>query len=49
VLNKNLPGGETISMTVVCTVVLSILGHGISANPLIAALGARLGRSAPQA
>jgi NhaP-type Na+/H+ or K+/H+ antiporter len=49
VLNKNLPGGETISMTVVCTVVLSIVGHGISANPLVAALGARLGRSAHQA
>ena len=49
VLNENLPGGETISMTVVCTVVLSVLGHGISANPLVAALGARLGRSAPQA
>ncbi|MBW2520541.1 MAG: cation:proton antiporter [Deltaproteobacteria bacterium] len=41
VLNKNLPGGETISMTVVCTIVLSILGHGITANPLVAALGAR--------
>ena len=49
VLNKNLPGGETISMTVVCTVVLSILGHGISANPLVAALGSRLGRFAHQA
>jgi NhaP-type Na+/H+ or K+/H+ antiporter len=49
VLNENLPGGETISMTVVCTVVLSVLGHGISANPLVTALGARLGRSASQA
>ncbi len=46
VLNKNLPSGTTISMTVVCTVVLSIIAHGISANPLVAALGARLNRSA---
>jgi NhaP-type Na+/H+ or K+/H+ antiporter len=46
VLNKNLPGGSTISMTVVCTIVLSILGHGLSANPLVAALAARLERSA---
>ena len=46
VLNKNLPGGSIISMTVVCTVIFSILGHGISANPLVEALGARLKRSA---
>jgi len=45
VLNKHLPGGTTISMTVVCTIVLSILAHGISANPLVAALAARLKRS----
>jgi NhaP-type Na+/H+ or K+/H+ antiporter len=31
-----------VLMTVVCTVVLSIIGHGVSANPLVAALGARL-------
>lgn len=49
VLNENLPGGEIISMTVVCTVVLSIIGHGVSANPLVAALGARLSRSSVQA
>lgn len=48
VLNENLPGDEIISMTVVCTVVLSIIGHGISANPLVAALGANLSRSASQ-
>ena len=42
VLNENLPGGTTISMTVVCTVILSVIAHGISANPLIAALGARI-------
>jgi NhaP-type Na+/H+ or K+/H+ antiporter len=45
VLNKNLPGGATISMTVVCTIVLSIVAHGLSANPLVAVLVARLKRS----
>ena len=48
VLNEHLPGGTTISMTVVCTVILSIVAHGISANPLDAALGARISRSAGQ-
>ena len=46
VLNEHLPGGETISMTVVCTILLSVIGHGLSANPLVAALGARLRNSA---
>jgi NhaP-type Na+/H+ or K+/H+ antiporter len=42
VLHENLPGGGTMVITVVCTVALSIVAHGISANPLIAALGARI-------
>jgi NhaP-type Na+/H+ or K+/H+ antiporter len=42
VLNKNLPGGETIVLTVVCTIVLSIVTHGLSAKPLVAALSARI-------
>lgn len=45
VMNAHLPGGGTITMTVVCTIVLSIVGHGLSANPLVAALVARLKRS----
>jgi NhaP-type Na+/H+ or K+/H+ antiporter len=45
VLNKHLPGGGTISMTVVCTIVLSIIAHGLSANPLVAALAERIKRS----
>jgi NhaP-type Na+/H+ or K+/H+ antiporter len=45
VLNEHLPGGETISMTVVFTIILSVIGHGLSANPLVAALGARLKNS----
>lgn len=41
VLNANLPGGGTLAATVVCTVALSILGHGLSANPLVARLAGR--------
>ncbi|MBL0714805.1 MAG: cation:proton antiporter [Desulfosarcina sp.] len=42
VLNEHLPGGGTITMTVVCTIVLSVIAHGLSANPLVAALAARI-------
>jgi NhaP-type Na+/H+ or K+/H+ antiporter len=42
VLGEHLPGGDTITVTVVVTIILSVLGHGLSANPLIAALAARL-------
>ncbi len=33
VLGENLPNGETLAITVSCTVILSILGHGLTANP----------------
>lgn len=42
VLNEHLPGGDIILMTVVCTILLSIIGHGLSANSLVAVLGARI-------
>jgi NhaP-type Na+/H+ or K+/H+ antiporter len=42
VLNEHLPGGDTITSTVVCTIVLSIILHGLSATPLIAVLGTRI-------
>ena len=45
VLNEHLPGGGTIAMTAVCTIILSVVAHGISANPLVAALAARIKRS----
>jgi len=51
VLNADLPGGDIIGMTVVCTVFLSVFCHGVSANPLVAVLASRLkrsGRSVPQ-
>ena len=46
VLNEHLPGGGTITMTVVCTIMLSVIAHGLSANPLVAALAARIKRVA---
>lgn len=42
VIDEHLPGESIISITVACTVILSILGHGISANPFVSALSARL-------
>ncbi len=41
VLNEHLPGGDTIALTAACTIVLSIIGHGLSANPLVTALAER--------
>ena len=46
VLHSHLPGGGTMTMTVVCTILLSILLHGLSANPLVATLSKRLRASA---
>jgi NhaP-type Na+/H+ or K+/H+ antiporter len=45
VLNYHLPGGGTIVSAVVCTIVLSVVAHGLSANPMIAALAARISRA----
>jgi NhaP-type Na+/H+ or K+/H+ antiporter len=42
VLNEHLTGGGTIVITAVCTIVLSVLAHGLSANPLVASLAARV-------
>jgi NhaP-type Na+/H+ or K+/H+ antiporter len=41
VAQEKLPGGDTLMSVVVATVVLSILGHGLSANPLASRFGAR--------
>jgi len=45
VLDEHLPGTATLGMTVVCTVLLSVLAHGLTANPFAAALGSRSGTS----
>ena len=39
VLLRDLPNEETMSLTIICTVVLSILAHGFSANPLAKIIG----------
>jgi NhaP-type Na+/H+ or K+/H+ antiporter len=41
VIDADLPGRETLTITVACTVLLSILAHGLSANPLAAAYAGR--------
>jgi sodium/hydrogen antiporter len=47
VLDEALPNGNILVQTVVATVVLSILCHGLSANPLISVLAKRLGSRWP--
>lgn len=41
VLNEHLPGGETLKQTVVWTIILSVLAHGLTANPLARLYGRR--------
>ena len=41
VFGEHLPGGKILTATVVCTVCLSILAHGLTANPLAAAFGGK--------
>jgi NhaP-type Na+/H+ or K+/H+ antiporter len=48
VLNADLPNAKMISLTAVWTIGLSVLGHGLSANPLIKLLAARLKKEAPE-
>jgi NhaP-type Na+/H+ or K+/H+ antiporter len=38
VLNEKLPGEDTIMLTAICTILLSVVGHGLSANPLVSKL-----------
>ncbi|MHC4759202.1 MAG: cation:proton antiporter domain-containing protein, partial [Planctomycetota bacterium] len=45
VLHKHLPGGDTIIITAVCTIILSVVLHCLSANPLVAALSAKIKHS----
>jgi NhaP-type Na+/H+ or K+/H+ antiporter len=46
VLNNDLPGGDVIALTAVCTILLSVILHGISANPLVKALKGRIQKNA---
>jgi NhaP-type Na+/H+ or K+/H+ antiporter len=46
VINKGVPEGKFIAMVVVLTVFLSLVAHGISANPLAKLLGQKEGKKA---
>jgi len=39
VINAEVPGGELLALVVICTVFMSLVAHGISANPLAKWLG----------
>ena len=41
VLDEKLPGNDAIVLAAGWTVLLSVVAHGISANPLVRAIGAR--------
>jgi NhaP-type Na+/H+ or K+/H+ antiporter len=41
VINANLPNSGPLAMTVVCTIMLSIVAHGVTANPWAKAFGER--------
>ena len=41
VLDAQVPNSGVLAMAVTCTVVLSILAHGVTANPWAKAFGAR--------
>jgi NhaP-type Na+/H+ or K+/H+ antiporter len=46
VVNKDLPGGKLMVMVVACTVILSLIAHGITARPLANWLARKGGTSA---
>jgi len=39
VINAEVPGGEFLALVVICTVLLSLVAHGITAHPLARWLG----------
>jgi NhaP-type Na+/H+ or K+/H+ antiporter len=47
VFDAGLPGRQTVAVTAVCTVLLSVILHGATANPLVALLGRRQATRAP--
>jgi len=46
VVAEQLPANDTLSMVVTCTVVMSVVGHGLTANPMAAGLARLLRRRA---
>ena len=45
VLHERLPGNDTIILAAGWTVLLSVFAHGVTANPLVKAIGARPGEA----
>ena len=45
VMQEKLPGGSIITSTVACTILFSVIAHGISANSLVAMLAKRLNKN----
>lgn len=48
VLDANVPGNDLLMTTVACTVILSILCHGLTASPLADAFARRMGAAQPR-
>ncbi len=48
VIEAGIPGADLIAVTVACAILLSVLGHGLSAKPLARVLSARLAAEAPE-
>ena len=48
-IEAEIPGADVIAVTVACAILLSVLGHGLSAKPLARVLAARLAAEAPPA
>ena len=46
VINENLPGGELMATVVATTVLLSLVAHGVTANPLARWIAGREGKAA---
>ena len=49
VFNEKLPGNDTIIAVAGATVLLSVIAHGISANPLVKAIAGRSAEQPPAA
>ena len=41
VLDEQLPGNDVLMATITCTILLSVIAHGITANPLVKRIGAK--------
>jgi NhaP-type Na+/H+ or K+/H+ antiporter len=41
VLDEQLPGNDVLMTTITCTILLSVIAHGITANPLVKRIGAK--------